>query len=155
MLFVLCGIPGSGKTTLSRTIAEQHSAILYCYDELPNAHLQSRRHEVHVNMWGQMADDLRAGHTVVLDELHITRAMRTDMLSALDGIDCKKTLIVMQTPLDVCIQRNANRARRLPEHILRRCKQMYEPPQMDEGWTEIIYYPFVNDSGTITATKVT
>jgi broad-specificity NMP kinase len=33
MLIVLCGIPGSGKTTLSNRIAAFYNASVYHYDE--------------------------------------------------------------------------------------------------------------------------
>lgn len=32
-LYVLCGLPGSGKTTFSQKLKEKYNAKLYCYDE--------------------------------------------------------------------------------------------------------------------------
>lgn len=139
-LLVLCGIPGSGKTFLSRRLAAEHSAMLYCYDDIPGAHDPARQVELHRQMWENATCDLRSGRTVVLDDLHTTRAMRSDMLAALGGVDCEKTIIVMQTPYDTCVRRNASRQMKLPEFILRSLYERFIPPEPEEGWDEIIQY---------------
>ena len=44
MIYVFCGIPASGKTTLSQQLAQQHNAKLYCYDEFIKYYKKSDRH---------------------------------------------------------------------------------------------------------------
>lgn len=138
LLYVLCGIPGSGKTTLSTQLAERFSAKLYCYDSLPGANHPKYHHETRQKMMVDIAEDLKCGLSVVCDDCHVTEAQRSEVLSAVSEIQCKKTLIVMVTPFEECLLRNANREARLPDFILYDLKRRYQPPTLDEGWDEII-----------------
>ena len=138
MLLIVCGIPGSGKTTLSKQLAEQYSAKLHCFDRLPHAHHPKYANAVRSQMWADIAEDLRNGHSVVCDDLHTKLKWRQGLLDALTDIPCKKILVVMDTPLEECLRRNANRERRLPDFVVENIHAKYEPPSLDEGWDEII-----------------
>ncbi len=138
MILILCGIPGSGKTTLSKQLAKQHQAKLHCFDSLPHAHHPKYADTVRSQMWSDIAKDLRDGYSVVVDDLHTKLKWRQRLLSAVANIDCKKILVVMSTPLDECLHRNANREMRLPAFIVENIHSSYEPPTRDEGWDEII-----------------
>ena len=137
LLFVLCGIPGSGKTTLSEQLAEQFNAKLYCYDDLPGCHNPDKADAVHKQMWTSISDDLRNGYNVVCDDLHTKPVWRNDILSAVDA-SCRKIIIVMTTSLDECLRRNANRKARLPDFLLRSLHETFQFPTLDEGWDEIL-----------------
>lgn len=137
MLIVLCGIAGSGKTTLSKQIADKLNAKLYCYDDLPNCHNPVKYDAVHKQMYDAISDDLRNGYDVVCDDLHIEKFRRNDILSAID-ISCKKVIIVMKTPLEECLRRNANRPQKLPEIFIRHLHKKFQYPELDEGWDEIV-----------------
>lgn len=91
-------------------------------------------------MWQDIAADLRDGFDVVCDDLHTLVEWRDGILSAIHGIECQKVLIVMTTPFDECLRRNAVRDMRLPDLVLYDTNKKYEPPSIDEGWDEIIYY---------------
>lgn len=138
-LYVLCGIPGSGKSTLAQQIAVQCNAKLHCYDSLPNAHTTGKTESVHEQMWGNIVADLVAGNDVVCDDLHTKKQWRQDILDALSDIECKKILVVMDTSLEKCLHRNANRATCLPDFVVCDLYNKYEPPTLDEGWDKIIY----------------
>lgn len=137
---VMCGIQGSGKTTLSKRIAINYDAALYCYDALPKGHWNN---DAHPSMYERILQDLKEGKTVVCDDLNTTKERRQALLDALCDVECKKVLHVMQTPLDVCLERNRQRdsnAGKLPDWALLRCHDKYDPPSIDEGWDEIIYH---------------
>lgn len=90
-------------------------------------------------MWSDIAKDLRSGLTVICDDLNTRVKWRQGLLTTISNIDCKKVLVVMNTPLDECIKRNTNRKERLSDFIVIRTYERYEPPTLDEGWDEIIY----------------
>ena len=145
MLLILCGIPGSGKTTYARKLAEETGAILYCYDELPDAFSPSRQQAVRESMWTAIVEDLRCGQDVICDDLHITMEKRKKILQMVSGINCKKKLIVVDTPLQICLQRNSERERRLPDVAIRFYMKKFESPTLNEGWDEIIYYSSIKE----------
>lgn len=138
MLTVLCGIPGSGKTTLSAQLAEQHNAKLYCFDSLPHAHHPKYAESVRCQMWADIAEDLRNGYSVVVDDLHTKLKWRQGLLSTVKETDCKKILVVMDTPLEECLRRNANRENRLPAFVVESVHESFELPTLTEGWDEIV-----------------
>ena len=140
MLITLCGIPGSGKTTLSRKLADKIDAVLYCYDNLPNANRPPHHQMVRHEMWVDAARDLQNDLNVVLDDLHTTQKMRMDMLAALGDVDCKKMIVVMQTPYELCLQRNANRSAWLPDFVIQSLHNRFVMPTLEEGWDEIVHY---------------
>lgn len=139
MLYTLCGIPGSGKTTYSKQLAKQLNATLYSYDEQPDANKLGKIASSHRAMYQYIINDLQDGKDVICDDLHTTKQQRIDLINALEHIDCKKVLIVMNTPLDMCIERNENRSNRLSKCIITAINKTYEHPSLDEGWNEIIY----------------
>lgn len=140
MLFILCGIPGSGKTTLSRSLADQYDATLHTFDDLPDAFSPSRAETVRAQMWADIAEDLRAGKNVVCDDVHAKLKRRKGILSATEGIPCERVLVVMTTPLEECLCRNANRERRLPDELIRAVAANFETPDLSEGWDKILYF---------------
>jgi tRNA uridine 5-carbamoylmethylation protein Kti12 len=140
ILYAVCGIPGSGKTTYSRQLAKELGAKLYCYDERPDGNHLGKIESSHIEMWRDIFTDLNNGEDVICDDLHTTKRERVSILHAVNDSNCKKVLIVMETPLEVCLERNANRINRLPDNVVKAIHRSYEPPTFGEGWDEIIRY---------------
>ena len=138
MLIVLCGIPGSGKTTLSEELAKKYNANIYHFDEYPGAHHPQKADQAHRQMWSDIAQDLKNGNNVVCDDLHTKKIWRSNILNSLKDKECKKILVVLDTKLDECLKRNSNRKHKLPDFILHDLFRKYEHPSLDEGWDEII-----------------
>jgi len=140
-LYTLCGLPASGKTTLSTQLAKEHNAKLYHYDEFKKGSKPQYTKETHQRLYKQIAQDLLQGYDVVLDDLHLALEWRQDLLTALQDISCKKILIVMTTPLEECVCRNSQRQgqARLPDFVIYHLNQRYQPPSLDEGWDDIQY----------------
>lgn len=137
-LYVLCGIPGSGKSTIAHKLVEQHDATLCSYDTLPGANDQKNRKDLHPTLFANIRNALSVGN-VICDDMNITKKRRLDLLSAVSDIQCEKILFVITTPIDECLRRNANRESRLPDFVLIQSQYMFESPSLDEGWDEIIY----------------
>ena len=139
-LITLCGTPASGKTTLSKELAEKYNAKLYCFDKFEGAFSPSKAEKVRSQMHKDIAEDLRNGINVVCDDLNTKLKWRSSLLSAVSDIECKKTLVVMTTPLEVCLERNRKREFVLPDFVITSIHKDYEAPTLSEGWDEIIYY---------------
>lgn len=129
-LYLFCGSPGSGKTTLSKQMAEQYNAERISFDE---------RHYIrHTDMIPPIIEALIDGKNVVADSVFSHVKQRTAILDAMKDIPCRKVLVYMTTPLDECLRRNANRKNRLPDFVVESFYNSFEPPTLAEGWDEII-----------------
>ena len=131
-LYLFCGAPASGKSTLSKQIAEQYNAERISFDE---------RHYIrHNEMIQPIVDALTNGKSAVADSVFTYVKQRKIILDAVKDISCRKILVYMTTPLDECLRRNANRKNHLPDFVVESFFQTIEPPTLDEGWDEIILY---------------
>lgn len=140
MLIVLCGLPGSGKTTLSKKLAELYEASIYHYDEMPRSLKRQGGGRARNQMHYDMRSDLLQDIDVVIDDLNLRRDDRINLLLKIRDIICDKILVVCETPLDVCITRNRSRERTLPDDIIKFANKQFQIPALDEGWDFIIYY---------------
>ena len=138
MLYVLCGIPASGKTTLSEELAVKISAKIHRYDDMPNANRRGQHGKVFRDFCEGVKNDLLDGKTVIADGTHITKRSREILLSYVKDVECKKTLVAMNTPLEVCIERNRNRKPRRSDICIVANHKAYETPSLDEGWDDIL-----------------
>lgn len=137
--YVLCGIPGSGKTTLAKQLAEQHNAIVHSYDDIPNAWGNRDIDGMFQKQWmDNLKADLRSGNSVVCDSTALTSMSRKWILQELAGIDCTKILVVKVVPVDECLRRNKGRFREVPEEQIQLTARLLEAPTPDEGWNQIL-----------------
>ena len=139
-VYVLCGIPASGKSTLSTQLATEYNAKLHHFDEYPNSFHPEKYKEALYKMWSNVSQELKSGDNVICDNVHVTKEMRLDILNAISSISCEKICVVLLTPFEECLKRNANREARLPDFVLYDLYNKFELPTLDEGWDDIWYY---------------
>lgn len=136
-LYVMCGIPGSGKSTLSKQIADKYNATRLSLDEMGYVR--------QFKLIPYIISGLENEESVVVDSLYTKLQWRTELLDAVKNIECKRILVYLNTSLDVCIQRNRGRETPLPDFVVEHQFERFEKPTHDEGWDEIIY---VKEDGT-------
>ena len=130
-MIILCGAPGSGKTTIAKRIEKEYGMVRYSMDEL---HLLE-----HSELICFVVTSLQQEQDTVVDALYTKLEWRKTILEAIKNFKCTKTLIYVDTPLDECIRRNKCRRNSLPDFVIERVYNSIEPPTLDEGWDEIIY----------------
>ena len=81
---------------------------------------------------------LRAGKSVVVDSVFARVEWRKMILESISDIPCRKVLVYMDTPMEECVRRNAQRPHPLPEFTVTSIHRSLQPPTLDEGWDEII-----------------
>lgn len=137
--YVLSGIPGSGKTTLAKQLAEEHCAVVHSYDDIPNAW---GNRDIDGSVYRQWIDnikvDLQKGNNVVCDSTALTSETRKRLLSELSAFNCKKILVVKVVPVDVCQKRNKGRLREVPEYQIELSARLLQPPTKSECWDKIL-----------------
>jgi len=149
-LYIMCGCPGAGKTFY----AKQHfpNAIYISRDEIRFAMVPetdqyfARENEVFNVFTAKINDALRGSLDVVADATHLTKKSRYKLLSHL-RIDKNHTdiiFIVMETPLNICLEQNEKRRGTrsyVPQSTLRRMFYSFEAPNFNEyyGLIDKIY----------------
>lgn len=140
MIYLLCGIPGSGKTTLANRLSGQFGCKVYSYDDVYRDDASDTETK---NKWFcDIRADLLSGHSVVCDCRCLDSYTRKWILQQFADIPCKKVLLFKVVPLEICLERNAQREgkAKLSEEHIRRCLMSLEPPTKDEGWDKIYVY---------------
>lgn len=142
---MLCGLPGSGKSTYAEKLKED-DVIIHSSDaireELGDINDQSKNEEVFRILHKRIKDDLKSGKSVAYDATNLNRKRRISFLKELKNIPCKKICVLVATPYEMCIAQNFKRDRRVPVEVIWNMYKSFNVPCEQEGWDDIIvYYP--------------
>ena len=139
MLYVMVGLPGSGKSTHSRTL----SAVRVCIDDL--AHM----------MWGlnwfteerlsllvtyedlMVADMLQLGHDVVVDRCSVSPDERRHWTRIANRAGSEAIAIYMHQDFDTCVGRRPG----IPLTTMKDYRERFRFPNEQEGFVEVITFP--------------
>ena len=147
-LFLLCGLPGSGKTSLARKIERDHNALRLCPDEwlaplfgteLPQEQLDAARIPVETVQWTVAADALRLGINVVLENGFWAKAEREEFRRRAETLGADVRLFYLEVSRVELWERLSRRNAALPPHTFRVTKaqleewwRVFEPPEPNE-----------------------
>ena len=98
---------------------------------------QSRNQELFTELHRRIKDCLREGKSAIMDCTNISYKKRMSFLAELKKIPCKKICVLMATPYEECLKRNAERERKVPEHVIERMYRSFDIPWYYEGWDDI------------------
>lgn len=141
--FILCGLPGSGKSFIAEKLKRDENALIFSSDAI-RAELygseedQAHNGEVFVVLHKRLTQALHAGKNVIYDATNISAKRRSAFLKQLKGIECEKIAVYLDTPIELCIARNAKRARHVPENVIRNMYNNFTKPTLAEGFDNII-----------------
>ena len=141
-LFMLVGLPGSGKSTQAEKIKgyEENCIILssdQIREEMGDVNDQSRNNEVFDVMFKRCYEALSQGVSVVYDATNLNRKKRVNFLKKLDRLDVERICVLMAVPYEVCLARNFSRDRQVPEDVMVRMLKSFEIPVYQERWNTI------------------
>ena len=156
-LFMMIGIPGSGKSQEAEIIAKEHNAVIHASDRLREELFRDVNHmgdngflfnELHK----RIQRDLKAGKNVIYDATNINSKKRISFLKSLKDIPCEKIAILIMTPYQQCLKNNAERERSIPESVIEKMYTNFQVPYYYEGfdivqivlWQEAnVYAPYI------------
>ena len=151
-LFMMVGAPGTGKSTFVANnlkdgfIWISRDRIRYSLLEEGDDYFAKERKVFNqfilsINeaiMWDEYPN-------IIIDATHLTKASRAKVLKRLASVD-EIRAIVMTTPLEIALERNAKREgrERVPDDVIKSMYDSFELPTKEEGFDSIAY---INENG--------
>lgn len=117
-LYLMCGLPGSGKTTRARALEQQIPALRLTTDEWmlelfgtqhDTPELLKARDTMEALLWNLAEKALKLGVNVVLDYGLWSRAERDSFRKKGEQAGAEVQLVFLDVPLDVLIERVESR----------------------------------------------
>ena len=136
MFYMMVGLPGSGKSFTAESIpnAVVHSSDAIRAEVLGDENDQTQQDLVFQTLHKRVLQD------VVYDATNINYKRRIrflDRVRALHKHDLRTVCLFMATPYEVCLERNNNRERSVPESVIQKMYFKFDVPMLAEGWDEI------------------
>jgi predicted kinase len=148
-VWLLSGVPGSGKTTWVKQQIAEKGGVHCSRDEIRFSLLKEGEdyfaHEDEVfDMFIRLIQneiDIESATDIYVDATHLNKAARDKVLNrlnldSLDEINC----VFFDIPSEVAIERNENRTglAHVPRSVIRRMALSHTMPEADENFTHII-----------------
>lgn len=151
-LYLLCGMPFSGKTTLGKTFAEYITASYISLDEINAARGLFGGEGIPVEEWEkthhlamkQLKEIAPSQKDIILDDTNCFRWLRDRFRDLAAQYGYQTTLIFLDVPVASIEQRIRANDRTPTRHtvkpeIVAAMQQTFEPPQADEN--TLVYHP--------------
>lgn len=151
MLIVMVGVPGSGKSSVAKQLAEINKDIVIVSSDAireefyGDANDQSHNDKVFRIVNKRVKEGLLEGRKVVVDSTNISKKRRKALLRDLKYP--KSMAIVMAVPEYICKKRDEERDRHVGPDVINRMIKNWCPPHYSEGFDFIsIVYDYDNSA---------
>lgn len=145
-LIMFCGIPGSGKSTEARRMAESLATRGITVEYISRNELRfsmisdeseyfSKEKEVFSKFVEKMNNSLNKNDCTIIDATHISKASRAKILRRVKDLDNVRLLVLyLTTPIDVCMRQNDLRTgrERVPHEVIEKMAKQFEDPTEKE-----------------------
>ena len=142
ILYILCGVPGAGKTSWANSFRQNINTCYVSRDDIRMSLLKegedyfSHEKEVFFTFVKTIATNLDEGYHVIADATHINAKSRAKLIHAVDMYVTNYEIIFIYFNIDVelCLTRNAMRKGRacVPEDTLRAMYDNFTVPSSAE-----------------------
>lgn len=145
-LYMIIGLPGSGKSYLAEEWSKREDTVLISSDNIREElygkeEIQGNPKEIFRIMKARTERALKENLSVIYDATNIESQFRTQLLESLIEIKCQKIAVVMLTPYEECVERDSKRERSVGEKVILKYFTKFSFPWWHEGWDkiEIVY----------------
>ncbi|MHB1418403.1 MAG: AAA family ATPase [Bacillota bacterium] len=140
-LHMLCGIPGSGKSTIVKNlpgfVVSTDSIRKFLWDDEAVVKHDKLVFEMAESMMKYM---LNIGSDVIFDATNLTIEKRMKYILMAKTFEANVTVHWVNCPIKVAISRNVKRDRKVPVPMLKALYNSLQPPSTSEGMDKIIIY---------------
>lgn len=144
IMFMMIGLPASGKSTIAARIKEEYNAEWCSSDTIRgelfgDESIQGNNDVVFDIMRERTEEALQNGRNVIYDATNLNSKKRRNLLQHnLKRFNCWKIAYVVLTDYKECRRRNNERKRVVPEKAMDSMLKRFTFPWWFEGWDEII-----------------
>jgi predicted kinase len=138
-IVLLVGLPGSGKSTYARdaklpVLSSDAVRLLLADDETD----QTIHGRVFATLRYLLMQRVEIGRPVTcVDATHLTKAERKPYVEIAKEHRCSLEAVFVNTPLPICLERNRQRTRQVPDEALIAMAAKLQPPMLEEGFARI------------------
>lgn len=142
-LYYLVGAPASGKSTYAKELQKEGIKLVSSDDIREtlwgDASIQKNPKEVFKQMEILTHLYLAQEESVVYDATNISAARRKEFVKLVKSwnLDVDLYCLYFDIPIEVCIERNEERERKVPTYVIEKMFKNMEEPTYDEGWDSI------------------
>ena len=139
-IVITVGLPGSGKSTYLQRLGVNAISS----DELRRLIIDDPTDQtIHSRIFAAIRYLIRQRIAVgrpmtYVDATHLMRWERRPYVLLARQHRCELEALFFDVPVEVCIQRNKQRGREVPEQVIRNMAACMQPPTEQEGFTRII-----------------
>lgn len=140
--FMICGLPGSGKSTYAKEISSTYNAIVHSSDALRgelfgDENANDKNSDLFQELHKRIKTDLSSGKNVIYDATNINYKRRKAFVGETKKYNCEKICCLIATPYEQCLIQNKNRERQVPDDVIKKMYMSFYIPQKYEGWDSI------------------
>ena len=133
-LWVMCGLSGSGKSTVATQIAENNeNTVIVSSDAIReeltgNYENQEHNEEVFKIFHDRIRKNLENKNNVVADATNLKMKSRRAILMKVNGLDINKTCLIIPKPFEQCKEDNLHRKHPVPDDVLDKQIRRFQIP---------------------------
>ena len=141
-IFIMIGLPGSGKSSYAVNLANYYNAKIFSSDKLReelfgSEEIQGNNEILFKELHKRIKECLINKISAIYDATNLSYKKRKAFLDSLKNIKCYKVAIFMATPYEECLKRNLQRDRKVPEDVIERMYKSFNAPYYYEGFQEL------------------
>lgn len=142
-LYLMSGLPGCGKSTFLEGLPYPPGIIISPDEFRLVLTGQDYYAPAEDSVWSHVKTATRVllkKYNVVIDATHLTIGSRAQWIKIAKSMGIPICCYYVTTPLNVCLSRNSQRIRKVPEEVIKKMHETMEPPDILEGfeWIECI-----------------
>ena len=147
-MYMMIGLPASGKSYYAETLCKNmlSPCLIISSDSIReelfgDVNCQTENDKVFDVLHKRIINNLKRGYSVIYDATNLNKKRRIAFLQSLNKLNVCKVGILMATPYDICLYNNEKRERKVPEDVIKRMREHFQPPHKHEGfdYVDIVY----------------
>lgn len=140
---MVVGLPASGKSTLAEKLKEEYNAEIISSDNLRkelynDEQNQEHNSEIFNEMMKRTIAYLKKNKNIIYDATNINSKRRINICAQVSKYADEKICYLLTTSYELCIKRNNERERKVPDEVIKRMLYNFNTPSIYEGFTKVV-----------------